>query len=124
MSTSSSFGVESPELERPQGLAVRVPSLGLPQNSWAFVRTRPLCASQFTSTSLPQVASGGPAAVQRVPPASPGRQVGLPSGAQPVELAADAMGVRRLRELWHFWKPARRWRTLVLHRVSWQMKRR
>lgn len=48
-------------LERLQGLAIRVPSLGLLQNSWAFVRIRPLCSvSQFTSTSSSQVAPWRP----------------------------------------------------------------
>ena len=48
-------------LEMPQGLAIRVPSLGLLQNSWAFVRIRPLCSvSQFTSTSSSQVAPWRP----------------------------------------------------------------
>lgn len=82
-------------LERPQGLAVRVPSLGLPQNSWAFVRTRPLCSvSQFTSTSSSQVAPWRPSCSPEsgANGSALAARLGLPSGAQPARRgwAADA----------------------------------
>lgn len=82
-------------LERPQGLAIRVPSLGLPQNSWAFVRIWPLCSvSQFTSTSSSQVAPWRPSCSLEsgANGSALTARLGLPSGAQPAHRgwAADA----------------------------------